>query len=46
MYHWIILHIIPTCGGVFGAPSFIVDDVLYFGNDRMDFVAEALAGNA
>ena len=32
--------------GVFGAPSFVVDDILYFGNDRMDFVAEALAGNA
>ncbi len=30
--------------GVFGAPSMIVDGVLYFGQDRLDFVAEALAG--
>jgi 2-hydroxychromene-2-carboxylate isomerase len=29
--------------GVFGAPSFFVDDHLYFGQDRLDFVAEALA---
>ena len=29
--------------GVFGAPSFFVDDQLYFGQDRLDFVAEALA---
>ncbi len=29
--------------GVFGAPSMIVDGVLYFGQDRLDFVAEALA---
>lgn len=28
--------------GVFGAPSFFVDDTLYFGNDRLDFVAAAL----
>lgn len=28
--------------GVFGAPSFFVDDRLYFGQDRLDFVAEAL----
>ncbi|WP_236079792.1 DsbA family protein, partial [Pseudomonas aeruginosa] len=30
--------------GVFGAPSFFVGDQLFFGQDRLDFVAEALAG--
>jgi len=30
--------------GVFGAPSFFVDGELYFGNDRLDFVERALAG--
>ncbi len=29
--------------GVFGAPSFLVGDELYWGNDRFDFIAEALA---
>ena len=29
--------------GVFGSPTFVVDDELYFGNDRLDFVAAALA---
>ncbi|MCY1277076.1 2-hydroxychromene-2-carboxylate isomerase [compost metagenome] len=29
--------------GVFGAPSFFVDGELFFGQDRLDFVAEALA---
>jgi len=29
--------------GVFGAPSLFVDDVLYFGQDRLDFVREALS---
>lgn len=29
--------------GVFGAPSFFVDGVLHFGQDRLDFVKEALA---
>ncbi|MEQ1805001.1 MAG: 2-hydroxychromene-2-carboxylate isomerase [Burkholderiaceae bacterium] len=28
--------------GVFGAPSFIVGDDLFFGQDRLDFVREAL----
>ena len=28
--------------GVYGLPSFLVDDQLYFGQDRLDFVAEAL----
>ena len=28
--------------GVFGAPSVFVDEVLYFGQDRLDFVREAL----
>ena len=28
--------------GVFGAPSFLVGDELYWGNDRFDFIAEAL----
>jgi 2-hydroxychromene-2-carboxylate isomerase len=30
--------------GVFGIPSFFVDDALYFGKDRMPDVAEAAAG--
>ena len=29
--------------GVFGAPSFITGGELFFGNDRLDFLAEALA---
>jgi 2-hydroxychromene-2-carboxylate isomerase len=29
--------------GVFGAPSFTVDGQLYFGNDRLGFLEEALA---
>jgi 2-hydroxychromene-2-carboxylate isomerase len=29
--------------GVFGAPSFIVDGVLFFGNDRLNFLEAALA---
>jgi len=29
--------------GVFGAPTFFVDGVMFWGQDRMDFVAEALA---
>ncbi len=29
--------------GVFGAPSFFVGDEMFFGQDRLDFVAEALA---
>lgn len=29
--------------GVFGAPTMFVDDVLYFGQDRLDFVRDALA---
>lgn len=28
--------------GVFGAPSYIIDEELYWGQDRLDFVAEAL----
>jgi 2-hydroxychromene-2-carboxylate isomerase len=30
--------------GVFGAPAFFVDDELYWGNDRLDFVEAALTG--
>jgi 2-hydroxychromene-2-carboxylate isomerase len=30
--------------GVFGAPSFIVDGELFWGQDRLDFVREALSG--
>lgn len=30
--------------GAFGAPTFLVGDELFFGNDRLDFVEEALAG--
>jgi len=29
--------------GVFGAPTFFVDGAMFWGQDRMDFVAEALA---
>jgi 2-hydroxychromene-2-carboxylate isomerase len=29
--------------GLFGSPSFVVGDELFFGNDRLDFVAAALA---
>jgi 2-hydroxychromene-2-carboxylate isomerase len=29
--------------GVFGAPTFFVGNEMYFGQDRLDFVAEALA---
>lgn len=29
--------------GVFGAPTFFVDGEMFFGQDRLDFVAEALA---
>jgi 2-hydroxychromene-2-carboxylate isomerase len=30
--------------GVFGSPTFIVGGELYFGNDRLDFLAAALTG--
>ena len=29
--------------GVFGAPTFFVGDEMFFGQDRLDFVEEALA---
>lgn len=32
--------------GAFGAPSFFVDDELYFGHDRLDYVIEALRPTA
>jgi 2-hydroxychromene-2-carboxylate isomerase len=32
--------------GVFGAPTFFVGDEMFFGQDRMDFVEEALNGHA
>jgi 2-hydroxychromene-2-carboxylate isomerase len=32
--------------GVFGVPTFIVDDQLWWGNDRLDFVSEYLSSNA
>jgi len=28
--------------GVFGSPTFFVGDQMFFGNDRLDFVVEAL----
>jgi len=28
--------------GVFGAPSMFIDNQLFFGQDRLDFVVEAL----
>jgi 2-hydroxychromene-2-carboxylate isomerase len=30
--------------GVFGAPTFFVGEQMFFGQDRLDFVAEALSG--
>jgi 2-hydroxychromene-2-carboxylate isomerase len=30
--------------GVFGAPTFFMDGEMYFGQDRLDFVEEALRG--
>ena len=32
--------------GVFGVPTFFVDNVLFFGNDRLDFVRERLAAHS
>lgn len=32
--------------GAFGAPTFFVGEEMFWGNDRLDFVAEALAGGA
>ncbi|MNV86423.1 2-hydroxychromene-2-carboxylate isomerase [compost metagenome] len=32
--------------GVFGAPTFFVGNQMFFGQDRLDFVAEALAQQA
>lgn len=32
--------------GVFGSPTFIVDGEMFFGNDRLDFVAEHLANSS
>ena len=29
--------------GVFGAPTFFVGEAMFFGQDRLDFVREALA---
>jgi membrane-associated protein len=29
--------------GVFGVPTFVIDDELFWGQDRLDFVARALA---
>ena len=29
--------------GVFGAPTFFIGQEMHFGQDRLDFVAEALA---
>ena len=31
--------------GVFGAPTFFLGNDMFFGNDRLDFVAEALGAN-
>jgi 2-hydroxychromene-2-carboxylate isomerase len=30
--------------GAFGAPTFFVGEQIFFGQDRLDFVAEALTG--
>jgi len=31
--------------GIFGAPSFVVDGEMWWGQDRMDFVERALRGS-
>jgi 2-hydroxychromene-2-carboxylate isomerase len=31
-----------TCAGAFGCPTIVVGDLMYFGQDRLDFVKEAL----
>jgi 2-hydroxychromene-2-carboxylate isomerase len=31
--------------GVFGAPTMFVDDMMFFGNDRLPFVEMALKGD-
>ena len=36
------LGLLISNGGIFGAPSFIVDGQLFWGQDRLDFVHEAL----
>jgi 2-hydroxychromene-2-carboxylate isomerase len=35
---------VAVAHGVFGAPTFFVGDAMFFGQDRLDFVREALAG--
>src|SRR5262249_52750207 len=32
--------------GVFGAPTFFVNDEMFFGQDRLDFVEDALSGRS
>jgi 2-hydroxychromene-2-carboxylate isomerase len=32
--------------GIFGAPTFFVDDEMFFGQDRLEFVEEALQGRS
>jgi 2-hydroxychromene-2-carboxylate isomerase len=32
--------------GVFGVPTFFVDNEMFFGNDRLDFVREQLAAHS
>jgi 2-hydroxychromene-2-carboxylate isomerase len=32
--------------GVFGAPTFFVADEMFFGQDRLDFVEDALKGRS
>ena len=35
---------IDVARGAFGAPTFFLGDEMFFGNDRLDFVEEALRG--
>jgi 2-hydroxychromene-2-carboxylate isomerase len=35
---------VAVAGGVFGAPTSFVDDMMFFGNDRLPFVEMALKG--
>lgn len=36
----------PPRAGVFGAPTFIAGDEMFFGNDRLDFLRQSLKAAA
>ena len=43
---WVASHEEATERGVFGTPTWIYKDVLYWGQDRLDFLDEALSASA